>query len=200
MIKHIRKIPYVDIGLQHRAISKELLYEIEKVINHGQFVLGKEVDLFEKKLADLCGVKFSIGVNSGTDALILALQVLGIGHGDEVITAPNSFVSTASAIKLSGAIPRFVDVDNSYNIDPRQIEKQITNKKPLTVMDERMTRFIMSISEAAEMILNVTHISKDGEIFILKMPSVKIEELAKGMLQVFIDRFGSGKILNLLDV
>ena len=128
MIKHIRKIPYVDIGLQHRAISKELLSEIEKVINHGQFVLGKEVELFEKKLADLCGVKFSVGVNSGTDALILALQVLGIGHGDEVITAPNSFVSTASAIKLSGAIPRFVDVDNSYNIDPSQIEKQITNK------------------------------------------------------------------------
>ena len=128
MVKHIRKIPYVDIGLQHRSISKELLSEIEKVINHGQFVLGKEVEIFEQRLADLCGVKFSIGVNSGTDALILALQVLGIGDGDEVITAPNSFVSTASAIKLSGAIPKFADVDKSYNIDPNQIEKQITNK------------------------------------------------------------------------
>ena len=70
MIKHISKIPYVDIGLQHRAISKELLYEIEKVINHGQFVLGKEVDLFEKKLADLCGVKFSIGVSGSINCLI----------------------------------------------------------------------------------------------------------------------------------
>ena len=128
MVKNIREIPYVDIGLQHRLISKELLSEIEKVINHGQFVLGQEVETFEQKLADLCEVKFSVGVNSGTDALFLALQVLGIGPGDEVITAPNSFVSTASAIKLSGAIPKFVDVDKSYNIDTNQIEKQITNK------------------------------------------------------------------------
>jgi len=117
-------------------ISKNLIYpKVFNIVISKKVATSLELDLenpyveiFEQKLADLCEVKFSVGVNSGTDALFLALQVLGIGPGDEVITAPNSFVSTASAIKLSGAIPRFVDVDKSYNIDTNQIEKQITNK------------------------------------------------------------------------
>ena len=96
--------------------------------------------------------------------------------------------------KTKFAIVRFGNVIGSRGSVFQIFQKQITNKKSLTVTDERMTRFIMSISEAAEMILNVTHISKDGEIFILKMPSIKIEELAKGMLQVFRDRFGKSTI------
>ena len=96
--------------------------------------------------------------------------------------------------KTKFAIVRFGNVIGSRGSVFQIFQKQITNKEPITVTDARMTRFIMSISEAAEMILNVTSMTKDGEIFILKMPSVKIEDLAKGMLEVFKKRFSNSKI------
>lgn len=120
------KIPYVNIAAQHKTIKKKLLAAIEMVIDRGQFVFGDEVDQFEKHFAELCGTNFAIAVNSGTDALILALRSLGIGPGDEVITVPNSFIATASCIVLVGATPVFIDVREDYNIDPDQIEQAIT--------------------------------------------------------------------------
>lgn len=121
-----QRIAYVNVAAQSRALKKELLTAIERVMEHGQFVLGPEVEAFEKQLATLCGVQYAVTVNSGTDALILSLRALGIGAGDEVITVPNSFVATSSAIVLVGAKPVFVDVDDSYTIDTRQIEAAIT--------------------------------------------------------------------------
>jgi len=110
----------------------------------------------------------------------------------------------ASSYVCSGgtkfAIVRFGNVIGSRGSVFQIFQKQIANKKPLTVTDARMTRFIMSISEAAEMILNVTHISNGGEIYILKMPSVKIEDLAKGMIQVFRNRFGKTSITNKIKI
>ncbi|MFH1767537.1 MAG: DegT/DnrJ/EryC1/StrS family aminotransferase [Candidatus Omnitrophota bacterium] len=121
------KVPYVDIIGQHMSIKEELLQAVGKVIEHGHFVLGKEVAEFEEKFAKLCGVKYAVGLSSGTDALILALKALGIGPGgDEVITVCNSFMTTTSAIVLSGARPVFVDVADDYNIDPSLIEGAIT--------------------------------------------------------------------------
>jgi dTDP-4-amino-4,6-dideoxygalactose transaminase len=119
-------IPYVDIGAQTRSFKKDLLLSIEEVLDHGNFILGKEVQSFEEKFASYCGVRFAIGVNSGTDALFLSLKALGIGQGDEVITAPNSFIATASVIIAAGAKPVFVDVQNDYNINPDLIEQAIT--------------------------------------------------------------------------
>lgn len=124
----MRSIPYVDIASQHSAISDELIQATRKVMEHAQFVLGAEVADFEKRFAEMCGVPYAVGVNSGTDALILGLRALDIGPGDEVITAPNSFISTAGSIALVGARPVFVDVRDDYNIDPELIEKALTPK------------------------------------------------------------------------
>jgi len=125
---NIMKVPYIDLGLQHAAIKDELMYEIEKLIVSGQFILGENVSRFEEKFASLCGVNYAIGVANGTDALMLAMKVLNIGIGDEVITAPNSFLASASSIALIGAKPVFVDVRDDFNIDPYKIESAITPK------------------------------------------------------------------------
>src|SRR6266545_2556265 len=98
-------IPFVNLAAQHKAIKNDLLAAVARVLDHGQFILGPEVGEFERRFAEMCGVHHAIGVGNGTDALVMALRVLGIGPGDEVITAPNSFVSTASAIALVGARP-----------------------------------------------------------------------------------------------
>ncbi|MDD4601670.1 MAG: DegT/DnrJ/EryC1/StrS family aminotransferase [Negativicutes bacterium] len=119
-------IPYVNIGAQTKLLKKELLVAIEKVLDHGNFILGKEVQSFEETFATYCGVRFAVGVNSGTDALFLSLKALDIGQDDEIITAPNSFIATASVIVASGAKPVFVDVRSDYNIDPELIEQAIT--------------------------------------------------------------------------
>jgi dTDP-4-amino-4,6-dideoxygalactose transaminase len=119
-------VPYVAIARQHAGIKKELLAAVEQVLDSGRFILGEQVDEFERQFAERCGTAFAIGVNSGTDALILALRALGVGPGDEVITVPNSFVASAGCVRLVGATPVFVDVDETYTIDPDRIEAAVT--------------------------------------------------------------------------
>jgi len=102
--------------------------------------------------------------------------------------------------KTKFAIVRFGNVLGSRGSVFQIFQKQIQNQKPLTVTDARMTRFIMSISEASKMILNVTHLAKDGEIFILKMPSIRIEDLAKGMLEVYKKKFPKNKIIKQIKI
>ena len=105
-----KEVPYIQLIQEHAAIKNELLESIEQVINHGQFILGPEVAKLEESFSSLCQTKYAVGVNSGTDALVLSLEALGIGPGDEVITAPNSFLASASSIIMAGAKPVFVDV------------------------------------------------------------------------------------------
>ena len=121
------KIPYVNIAVQHAQIKDEIINAVEKVIDSAQFILGSEVEEFEQRFAELCGVRFALGVNSGTDAIILALKSLNITSGDEVITVPNSFVTTASSIAFVGAKPVFVDVGEDYNINPEKIKERINS-------------------------------------------------------------------------
>ena len=128
MLDTPKKIPYVDLASQHHEIKSLLLDDINKVFDHGQFILGPEVEKCEKKLATLCQTKHVIGVNSGTDALVLSLKALNVGPGDEVITVSNSYIATVTAIRLVGAIPIFVDVNDQYLMDPTLIEKKITAK------------------------------------------------------------------------
>ena len=122
------QVPYTNFPQQYESERADLLQAVERVLQKGDFILGEAVQEFERRFADLCEVPFSIGVGSGTDALIIALQVLDIGTGDEVITVPNSWISTASCIALVGAKPVFVDVNSDLNIDPDQIEDAISPK------------------------------------------------------------------------
>ena len=120
------KIPYVDLALQHRELKEELLRAVGAVLDSGQFILGEETVRFEEEFAALCGTAHAVGLNSGTDALILAFRALGIGPGDEVITAPNSYLASASSIALTGATVRFADVRADLNLDPEAVARAIT--------------------------------------------------------------------------
>ena len=120
------RIPYVNLARQHQPLRDELLKAVAGVLDSGQFILGEETELFEKEFAAWCGARHAVGVNSGTDALILALKILGLGPGDEVITAPNSFLASASCIALAGATPGFADVRKDLNLDPEAVAHAIT--------------------------------------------------------------------------
>lgn len=121
-------IPYVDLVLQHQQIKDEILAAVDQVLSKGDFILGEQVELFEHNLAKYCNVPYAVGVNSGTDALFLALKVYDIGPGDEVIVPPNSFLATASSVVAAGAKPVYVDIRDDLNIDPSLIEAKITSK------------------------------------------------------------------------
>ncbi|MGE3272719.1 MAG: DegT/DnrJ/EryC1/StrS family aminotransferase [Chloroflexota bacterium] len=121
-----RSVPFVNVAAQHAAIKSELLEAMGRVIDSGMFVLGAEVDELERQFAQLIGVKYAVGVNSGTDALIFALRALGVGPGDEVITAANSFIASAGCAAMVGARPVLVDVGDDYNMDPACLERAIT--------------------------------------------------------------------------
>ena len=99
------QIPYINLSTQWQEERFELLPIIDKVLGSGQLVGGDEVDKFEKSVAGLCRVKYAVALNSGTDALILAMQALGIGRGNEVITPPNSFIASTAVIMHLGAKP-----------------------------------------------------------------------------------------------
>ena len=118
------QIEFTNLKLQYQSIKEEINTAILKVLRSGEFILGRELEKFEKELADYCGTKYAIGVASGTDALIIALTALGIGKGDAVITTPFTFIATAEAIIRVGAKPIFVDIRFSdLNIDPLKIEE-----------------------------------------------------------------------------
>ena len=122
-------ISMTDLTVQSDSIKEEIDEAIRRVIKSGRFILGPEVETFEREIADYCGVKYAIGVASGTDALILSLMACGVKPGDEVITTPFTFIATAEAITHCGAVPVFVDIDRrTYNIDTNLIEPKVTAK------------------------------------------------------------------------
>ena len=117
------RIPILDLTPEIELLWDELNAAFQRVMRSGQFIMGPEVTAFENEVAEYLGVKHAIGVNSGTDALVIALRALGVGDGDEVITTPFSFFATAESISNVGATPVFVDVDETtFDIDPELIE------------------------------------------------------------------------------
>ncbi|MDJ0774120.1 MAG: DegT/DnrJ/EryC1/StrS family aminotransferase [Mastigocoleus sp. MO_167.B18] len=123
------KIPVLDLKPQYQALKDEIQAAINAVLESSQFIMGPEVKRFEEEVAAYLGVKHAIGVNSGTDALVIGLKALDIGEGDEVITTPFSFFATAESISNVGAKPVFIDINpHTYNIDPKAIEEQITSR------------------------------------------------------------------------
>jgi len=123
------KVDFANLSRQYASIKEEVDSAIKEVLQKSSFVLGPEVENFEKEFAAFCGTRFSFGVASGTDALALSLRALDIGDGDEVILPANTFIATAFAVSYCGAKPVFVDVDaKSFNIDPQKIKEKITTK------------------------------------------------------------------------
>ncbi len=121
------RVPYVALPRRAARVKREIMTAIERVVDHGIYILGPEVQEFEQRFARYCGTRYAVGVGDGTSALILALRGLGVGPGDEVITAPNSFVASASSAALLGATPCFVDVRwTDMNLDPDLLERAIT--------------------------------------------------------------------------
>lgn len=120
-------IPFIDLKAQYQQLKPSIDTRIQAVLDHGQFIMGPEVQELEEKLADYVGVKHCIGVASGTDALLIAMMALGIGRDDEVLTTPFTFIATGETIALLGANPVFVDIDpKTYNLDPNLVEAAIT--------------------------------------------------------------------------
>ncbi|MDP7010715.1 MAG: DegT/DnrJ/EryC1/StrS family aminotransferase [Verrucomicrobiota bacterium] len=118
---------FIDLKTRLTRVRQEVDRRVAAVLDHGQFILGPEVAELEGQLARYVGVKHCVGVSSGTDSLLIALMALEVGPGDEVITVPYTWISTAEVIVLAGAKPVFVDIDpRTWNMDPAQLEDAIT--------------------------------------------------------------------------
>src|SRR5215469_9137308 len=120
-------IPYLDLKAQLRPLRAEIDAAIARTIDNTSFCLGPDVVQFEKDFARYCGAEHCVAFNSGTSALHVAMLLLNVGQGDEVVTTPFTFVATSWAISYVGAKPVYVDIDDAtFNIDPAQIERAIT--------------------------------------------------------------------------
>lgn len=125
----MRNIPIFSLKEEVHFFYEELMSKIGEVLLSGQFINGNQVKQFEEKVADFLHVRHAVGVNSGTDALVIALRALNIQEGDEVITTPFTFFATAEAISIVGAQPVFVDIEeDTFTIDPDLLESAITEK------------------------------------------------------------------------
>ncbi len=125
---------FINLPREYKAVKSSVDRAIEGTLQKGKFILGRKVARLESKIASLANTKYAIGLNSGTDALFLALKAMNISRGDEVITTPFSFVSTAEIIANCGAKPVFVDIDpDTFNIDSRKIERAITKKTKVII-------------------------------------------------------------------
>jgi dTDP-4-amino-4,6-dideoxygalactose transaminase len=122
------QIPFVDLARQFRSIEPELTKAFLDVGRSGVYIMGDRLESFERKVAEFIGVTHVLGVADGSDALFLILKALGIGPGDEVITATNSFIASAWVIAAVGAKPVLVDVAEDFNIDPARIEAAVTDR------------------------------------------------------------------------
>ncbi len=119
-------IPFIDLKTQHSLIKNQVQANMDKVLEHGAYVMGPEIKQLEQNLAEFCKVKHALACSSGTDALILALLALGIKPGDAVLTTPFTFFATAEAVAFIGAVPVFVDIDpETFNISPDHISAAI---------------------------------------------------------------------------
>jgi dTDP-4-amino-4,6-dideoxygalactose transaminase len=145
-------VPFVNLALEYDLLRDEIVAALDRIARTGAYILGPDVERFEDMFAQYVGVQHAISVNSGGDALFLSLKAHGIGPGDEIITAPNSFVASAWAIAQTGAKIVYADVATDYNIDPAAIESAITSRTRgvmpvhLTGRPARMNE-IMAIAE-----------------------------------------------------
>ncbi|OGZ17792.1 MAG: hypothetical protein A2V72_01945 [Candidatus Nealsonbacteria bacterium RBG_13_37_56] len=168
---------FLDLKRQHMTIKKEIDQAINRVLDSNVYIGGPEVQGFEKEVADFLKIKYGVGVNSGTDALKLSLQSLGIKRGDEVITSPFTFIASAEVIVDLGAKPVFADINpRTFNIDPLKIEEKITSK----------TRAIIPIhifGQLADM-NSIVKIAREHNLFIIEdaAQSLGVKGMGRGDL------------------
>ncbi len=125
----LSSLPFIDLSRQQDHIRPALEDRMHRVLHHGQYIMGPEIQELEERLSEYVGAKHCITASSGTDTLLIALMALGIGRGDEVITVPYTWISTAEVISLLGAVPVFVDIEaDTWNLDPAKLEASITEK------------------------------------------------------------------------
>jgi UDP-2-acetamido-2-deoxy-ribo-hexuluronate aminotransferase len=165
---------FIDLKSQQKRIRDKIDRRIATVLDHGNYIMGPEIAELEQRLAEYVGVKHCIGAASGTDTLLIAMMALGIGAGDEVITVPYTWISTAEMIALLGAIPVFVDIDpRIWNLDPTQLEAAITHKTKaimpvgiygqvadMTAINEIAARHNLPVIEDAAQSFGATHYGK----------------------------------------
>lgn len=123
------RVPFLDLGASYRELREQIDAAVHRVMESGWYILGPEVEAFEREYAEYCGAQHCVGVANGLDALHLVLRAMGVGLGDEVIVPSNTYIATWLAVSQCGAIPVPVEPDEAtYNIDPAQIEKAITGR------------------------------------------------------------------------
>ncbi|EIC23412.1 DegT/DnrJ/EryC1/StrS family aminotransferase [Thiorhodovibrio frisius] len=174
---------FVDLKTQYERLHEPINRGIQRVLEHGQFVMGPEVLELEQRLADFVGVAHCVSVSSGTDALLAAMMALGIGPGDEVITTPFTFVATAETIALLGAVPVFVDIDPvSYNIAPGAITAAISER----------TRAIMPVSLYGQCFAvdEVRGIARDAGVAVIEDGAQSFGAASRGRLSCGLSEIG----------
>lgn len=154
------RVPYLDLKVYDDKLKENLIKRFENILDHGRILGGPEQIEFEKKFAQEIGVKYALGVSSGSSALFLALLGCGVGTGDEVITTPFTWIITTNAISATGAKPVFVDVLDDFNIDPNAIKKAIAPK----------TKAIVPMHVAGHMcdMMSISRIAKDHGLLIIE--------------------------------
>ena len=155
------EIPFINLKAQYKDLYDEIHNRINQTLSHGQYILGPEIYELEEKLSEFVGTKYCVTVGSGTDALMISLMSIGLKPGDEVITTPFTFVSTAEVIALLGAKPIFVDIDkDTCNLDPKLIEEKISKN----------TKAIMPVSlygQPADM-EQINNIAKKNNLIVIE--------------------------------
>lgn len=176
-------IPFVDLAAQQERLRTEIDSGIAKVLAHGKFILGPEVDELEDRLSAFCGARYCITVANGTDALQIALMALGVGPGDEVVCPGFSYIATAEVAAVLGAKPVYVDIDPlTYTLDPKKLEAAIT----------RRTRAIIAVSlygQPADFD-TINALAEDREIPIVEDGAQSFGAAYKGRMSCNLSRIG----------
>jgi len=174
---------FINLKEQQKLIKAELDKRISKVLSHGQYIMGPEVIELEERLSEFSGSKYCITVSSGTEALLISLMALDIQPGDEVITTPFTFVSTAEVIVLLGAIPVFADIDpETCNIDPLKIGSLITSR----------TKAIMPVSlygQPADM-SEINKIAEENNLYVIEDAAQSFGSLYKDKMSCNLSEIG----------
>ena len=171
---------FLDLTAQYKSIKKEIDGAIRRVLKSGRAIGGKEVEEFEREIAKFCGVKHAISVNSGTDALFLSLKALKIGPGDEVITSPFTFISTAEVIANLGARPVFVDINpKTFNIDPKKIAYKLSELSKRGKLKVKAIIPVHLFGQMAEM-SEIMKLAREYKLFVVEDAAQAIGAKYKG--------------------